>query len=293
MRKQIDCYLTRTSIEVLTGYAQNTTLDMLSESCKLQRGIELDTQYALETQSVPFYDYSERNQQLENATFDISLRIKVSDYETIKNTLLDITKLKIQVNETAYFVDGFFYQFDREILHNKSYIMLECTFKQQSLFYQEGTQSASGTGSVSTGAFDYATYENSEFYILDNTSETFEINVSDSEAIGFELEGTVANMVDVHTINVGGAIVTVPWYIKLTNQNKDIYLYPQNEVSIGTELKYINYPQNKNLLLDNIPNLQSIALTTDLFFSFVGSIDVEIMGLSDITINHQKLVRLI
>ena len=210
MRKQIDCYLTRTSIEVLTGYAQNTTLDMLSESCKLQRGIELDTQYALETQSVPFYDYSERNQQLENATFDISLRIKVSDYETIKNTLLDITKLKIQVNETAYFVDGFFYQFDREILHNKSYIMLECTFKQQSLFYQEGTQSASGTGSVSTGAFDYATYENSEFYILDNTSETFEINVSDSEAIGFELEGTVANMVDVHTINVGGAIVTVP-----------------------------------------------------------------------------------
>ena len=293
MRKQIDCYLTRTSIEVLTGYAQNTTLDMLSESCKLQRGIELDTQYALETQSVPFYDYSERNQQLENATFDISLRIKVSDYETIKNTLLDITKLKIQVNETAYFVDGFFYQFDREILHNKSYIMLECTFKQQSLFYQEGTQSASGTGSVSTGAFDYATYENSEFYILDNTSETFEINVSDSEAIGFELEGAVANMVDVHTINVGGAIVTVPWYIKLTNQNKDIYLYPQNEVSIGTELKYINYPQNKNLLLDNIPNLQSIALTTDLFFSFVGSIDVEIMGLSDITINHQKLVRLI
>ena len=58
-------------------------------------------------------------------------------------------------------------------------------------------------------------------------------------------------------------------------------------------LHYTNYPQNKNLLLNNRPGLQSIALTTDLFPSFVGSVEIETVGLSNINIDYQKLVRLI
>lgn len=291
MRRTMNCNVQPHTIDVLKSYSDTSTYDLLADGHKLQRGLSLNFEYDLDNTSVSNYNYVERSDKFNNETIDISLLVRSDKYHELKNHLLTSNKLEIGIDGKKYFTDGLFYKFFREVKHNKNVMLLELVFVQKSLFYTQSSIT-SESQDYSYGLFDVSRYEVDNYYqFIDD--QTINYISGFNSVVALDVTGVINSVSDDYEIHIGDNDVLVAWYIKITSVDNIAYIYPRDILDVGATFEYINKPEHKDILIDNISTMTKINIDNDIFPILKGDVTIETKGLGNVNVTYQLLDRVI